>query len=96
MRRFPEDFAWGAATSAYQIEGAWDTDGKGPSVWDAFSHTPCRIANGDTGDLACDLTCEWSGSLMILEEERGIGDEQCFLLVEEAGGILCEMMENSI
>ena len=54
MRSFPTDFAWGSATSAYQIEGAWQEGGKGPSVWDAFSHTPGKVANGDTGDVACD------------------------------------------
>ncbi|MCB2214403.1 beta-glucosidase [bacterium] len=51
---FPKDFIWGAATAAYQIEGAWDADGKGPSIWDTFSHRPYRILNGDTGDVACD------------------------------------------
>ncbi|MDG2051504.1 MAG: GH1 family beta-glucosidase [Myxococcota bacterium] len=51
---FPPDFLWGAATAAYQIEGGARTGGKGESVWDRFSHTPGRIAGGDTGDVACD------------------------------------------
>jgi beta-glucosidase len=51
---FPSDFVWGAATSAYQIEGAWNENGKGDSIWDRFSHTPGRIARGHTGDAACD------------------------------------------
>lgn len=51
---FPKDFVWGAATASYQIEGAWDEDGKGESIWDRFSHTPGNVMNGDTGDVACD------------------------------------------
>jgi beta-glucosidase len=57
---FPADFAWGAATSAYQIEGAVSEDGKGPSIWDTFTHTPGTIANGDTGDEACDHYHRWA------------------------------------
>jgi beta-glucosidase len=51
---FPDGFTWGAATAAYQIEGAADADGKGQSVWDTFSHTPGKVRGGDTGDIACD------------------------------------------
>ena len=54
MLQFPENFTWGAATASYQIEGAWLEGGKGLSIWDAFAHTPGRVANGDTGDIACD------------------------------------------
>jgi beta-glucosidase len=53
-KQFPDGFLWGASTAAYQVEGAWNEDGKGESVWDHFAHTPGRIANGDTGDVACD------------------------------------------
>jgi len=53
LRRLPPDFTWGAATSAFQIEGAWDADGKGPSVWDALGHAG-RLAGMATGDVACD------------------------------------------
>lgn len=51
---FPANFQWGVATSAYQIEGAARLDGRGPSIWDTYSHTPGKVANGDTGDVACD------------------------------------------
>jgi beta-glucosidase len=51
---FPDGFLFGVATAAYQIEGAVGEDGRGPSIWDTFSHQPGRTANGDTGDVACD------------------------------------------
>lgn len=56
---FPADFLWGAATAAYQIEGAVDTDGRSPSIWDTFSHTRGATLNGDTGDVACDHYHRW-------------------------------------
>ncbi|OMP30563.1 GH1 family beta-glucosidase [Mangrovimonas sp. DI 80] len=52
--KFPKDFVWGSATSSYQIEGAWNTDGRGPSIWDAFCQIPGKVFEGDTGDVACD------------------------------------------
>ncbi|MEO0776867.1 MAG: GH1 family beta-glucosidase [Bacteroidota bacterium] len=54
MISFPKDFLWGSATSAYQIEGAWQKAGKGPSIWDAFCQVPGRVANNDHGERACD------------------------------------------
>ena len=51
---FPHNFVWGAATASYQVEGAWNEDGKGESIWDRFSHTPDKVTDGDTGDVACD------------------------------------------
>ncbi|MEP9382554.1 GH1 family beta-glucosidase [Nocardioides sp. KR10-350] len=51
---FPAGFLWGAATAAYQIEGAYDEDGRTPSIWDTFSRVPGAIVRGDTGDVACD------------------------------------------
>ena len=51
---FPQGFAWGAATASYQVEGAVRADGRSESIWDRFAHTPGRVANGDTGDVACD------------------------------------------
>jgi beta-glucosidase len=50
--RFPASFLWGAATASYQIEGAFDEDGRGQSIWDTFSHTPGNVLNNDTGDIA--------------------------------------------
>jgi beta-glucosidase len=51
---FPDDFLWGTATAAYQVEGAANEDGRGTSIWDTFSHTPGKVLHGDTGDIACD------------------------------------------
>ena len=54
MLKFPDGFLWGAATASYQIEGAWQEDGKGASIWDHYSNQPYRILNNDTGNVACD------------------------------------------
>ena len=66
--KFPEGFIWGAATASYQIEGAWNEDGKGESVWDKFSHIPGKIQNGDTGDIACDHYHRYKEDVQIMKE----------------------------
>ncbi|MFF0837990.1 MULTISPECIES: GH1 family beta-glucosidase [unclassified Streptomyces] len=59
LAALPHDFLWGTATAAYQIEGAVAEDGRSPSIWDTFSHTPGKIANDDNGDVACDHYHRW-------------------------------------
>ncbi|MFE9959024.1 GH1 family beta-glucosidase [Micromonospora sp. NPDC005299] len=66
--RFPPGFGWGAATSAYQIEGAAKEDGRGESVWDTFSHTPGRTRNGDTGDVAADHYHRYAQDLDLMRD----------------------------
>ena len=65
---FPPDFLWGAATAAYQIEGASREDGKGESIWDRFAHTPGRVLNGDTGDVACDSYHRYAEDIALLRQ----------------------------
>lgn len=67
-RQFPKGFYWGTATSAYQIEGAWNEDGKGPSIWDTFAHTPGKIKNGDTGDVANDHYHRYKEDVALMKE----------------------------
>jgi beta-glucosidase len=69
---FPDDFVWGAATAAYQIEGAADEDGRGPSIWDTFSRTPGKTLNGDTGDVACDHYHRYPEDVALMRE-LGLG-----------------------
>jgi beta-glucosidase len=66
--QFPSGFAWGAATSAYQIEGAVREDGRGPSIWDTFAHTPGRTLDGETGDVACDHYHRYQHDVGLMKE----------------------------
>jgi beta-glucosidase len=68
IRPFPPGFLWGTATASYQIEGAAKADGRGPSIWDTFSHTPGAVWNGDNGDIACDHYHRMDEDLDLLAE----------------------------
>src|SRR5262249_32624317 len=65
---FPKGFVWGVATAAYQIEGSPDADGKGKSIWDTYAHTPGKIKNGDTGDVANDHYRRYQDDVKLIKE----------------------------
>merc|ERR1712241_745274 len=65
---FPDDFLWGSATAAYQIEGAWNEDGKGPSIWDVFTKVPGNIVDGSSGDVACDSYHNYKEDVALMKE----------------------------
>ena len=64
---FPENFAWGVATASYQIEGGADEDGRGPSIWDTYSHTPGAIGDGKNGDVAVDHFHRWPEDVALMK-----------------------------
>ena len=66
--RFPEHFLFGTATASYQVEGAWNADGKGESIWDHFAHTTGKIKGGDTGDVACDSYHRYREDIAIMKQ----------------------------
>ena len=66
--KFPHNFLWGAASAAYQVEGAWNEDGKGESIWDRFSHTPGKINDGNTADIACDHYHRYEEDIALMRE----------------------------
>ncbi|MET9856428.1 GH1 family beta-glucosidase [Streptomyces sp. NPDC006450] len=72
VRTFPSDFLWGTATAAYQIEGAAREDGRTPSIWDTFSHTPGKVFDGHTGDVAVDHYHRFSEDVRLMSE-LGLG-----------------------
>jgi beta-glucosidase len=65
---FGKDFLWGVATSAYQIEGAYNVDGRGPSIWDTFSHTEGKVKNNETGDIACDFYHKYPADINMVKD----------------------------
>ncbi|CAM4509965.1 beta-glucosidase [Paenibacillus endophyticus] len=66
--QFPKDFKWGTATAAYQIEGAFDEEGRSASIWDTFAKTPGKVLNGDNGDVACDSYHRVDDDIRLLKE----------------------------
>ena len=73
-RTFPKDFVWGSATASYQVEGAYKEEGRGPSIWDTFAHTPGRTHLGDTGDVADDYYHRYKQDIALM---KSIGLKGC-------------------
>jgi beta-glucosidase len=65
-QQFGEDFKWGVSTAAYQVEGAWDTDGKGRSIWDIFANTKGKIRQGQHGNVACDFYHRYAHDISLM------------------------------
>ena len=68
MKSFPNQFLWGVSTSSYQIEGAIHSGGRGESIWDRFSSLPGKIADGSSGEMACDHYHNWEEDLGLIQE----------------------------
>src|ERR1700732_3883363 len=66
--QFPKDFLWGMATASYQIEGAWNEDGKGESIWDRYTHSVGKIKGAATGDTACDSYHRYREDIAIMKQ----------------------------
>ena len=66
--QFPKGFQWGTSTSAFQVEGAWNEDGKGESIWDRFNHEPGHVRDGDTADVACDFYHRYREDVALMKE----------------------------
>jgi len=88
---FPDGFVWGAATSSYQVEGAWQEDGRSESIWDRFAHTPGRIVDGSTGDVACDQYHRYPEDIALLRQ-LGLGAYRFSIawprVIPDAGGAI--------
>lgn len=78
---FPEGFLWGCATAAYQIEGGVKDDGRGPSIWDTFAHTPGKTFHGETGDVADDSYHRYTQDVQLLKALGVSGHYNVDLLV---------------
>nr|AIA93282.1 Glyco_hydro_1 [uncultured Rhodoferax sp.] len=82
--QFPEDFRWGVSTSALQIEGGTDADGRRPSVWDTFAAEPAHIRNGDTPAVACDHYRHWEEDLDLGEGDSASASYRLFRVLAVA------------
>jgi beta-glucosidase len=69
-KAFPSGFLWGAATAAYQVEGAVHEDGRGETIWDRFCRVPGAVHGGDTGDVACDHYHRWRDDVENMRDLR--------------------------